>query len=143
MSEAAVVLELAHASLLVVAADLSFVIRVHSTHIMSARVVTWHWLHKIMCKHSDWNADGQDRVVGILITYIVDTSALIVAMGEGAGVSKTASLRLLEVATQRGLVLNVGHLILVASLLIVVRFFVRGQILIGLFSGLFLQVYVI
>jgi len=143
MCKAAVVLELAHTSLLVVTTDLSFVIRVHSTHIMSARVVTWHWLHKIMCKHADYNADGQDRVVGDLITYIVNTSALTVAMSEGTGVSKTTSLCLLEVATQCGLVLNVGHLILVASLLIVVRFFVRGLILIALFSALFLQVHVI
>jgi hypothetical protein len=50
MREAAVVLELAHASLLVVAADLRFVVRVDSAHIVSTRVVIWHRLNKKGCQ---------------------------------------------------------------------------------------------
>jgi len=50
MREAAVVLELAHASLLIVAADLRFVVRVYSAYIVSTRVVIWHRLNKKGCQ---------------------------------------------------------------------------------------------
>jgi len=50
MREAAVVLELANACLLVVAADLRFVVRVDSAYIVSTRVVIWHRLYKKGCQ---------------------------------------------------------------------------------------------
>ena len=58
-------------------------------------------------------------------TYIVDTAALVLTVGERAGVVEAACSRLLEVPAQRCLVLDVGHLVLVilAALLVVASFF--------------------
>lgn len=46
MGEATIVLELADSSLFVVAADLGLVVRVHSTDVVTARVIDWHCLQK-------------------------------------------------------------------------------------------------
>jgi hypothetical protein len=72
-------------------------------------------------------------------TYIVHASAFVIAMGEGTGVSKTASLCLLEVAAQSSLVLDIGHLVLVPSL-VIVEFLPSTRTLIGLIAGPFLLV---
>ena len=47
MCEAAIVLELAHACLHEVAADLRLVVRVHSTNVVPTGVVLRYWLNKI------------------------------------------------------------------------------------------------
>lgn len=105
VGEAAVVLEFADTCLHEVAADLGFVVGVDSADVVAARVVFRHW--------------------------IVDSTSLLISMGEGASVTQAASLVLLKVATQGCLVLDVRHLVLVVSL-IEVAFFASLTVLISL-----------
>lgn len=90
MSKAAVVLELANSCLLEVSTHLSLIVRVHSSYIVSARVVFWH--------------------------RIVDASFLIFTMGKGASISQATSAIFFEMAAHCCLVLNVGHLVFIIAL---------------------------
>ena len=53
------------------------------------------------------------NIIENVSTYIVHSALLVLAMGKRAGVTKTASLSLLPMATDGSFVLDVGHLVLI------------------------------
>jgi len=66
-------------------------------------------------------------------TYIIDTSLLLLSVGEGARICQAASLILFKVPAQARLILDIGHLVFVVALL-EVAFFTSVAILVILLA---------